>query len=196
MSRQYVGSVAILGQAAQRMQAVIPEGHTPEDVISQTYWLPVRGSLRAGDVIEAEPIDASWRMELRVMGVEEQGLRVLVAPLHFWRFPAQVALPEGYDLVFEGTSWRIYRHKQPLRGGFASEIDAAFWLLSDRGLDVPQSRVPAPTNAVSEHLTIGYAPKTSRYFVRGANNRPVDDLRFELRAEAEEHLQALRAAAA
>lgn len=197
MEERFSGRIHEIGTRRQRWTAIVPEKHTPQDVVSHTYWLNVRREAKPGDIIEVEPIDASWRMELRVMGADEVGQRVIVAPLGFWRLDADLATPDGYDIEFEGTAWRVYRDKHPLRGGFSSKAEAVLWLLADRGLETPPPALPEIAEPASAGYSIGFAPASQKFYVRDNGTRkPADETRFESRDEADVHLRRLQARAA
>lgn len=193
MQKRFAERLWLDGDIRQRHQAIVPENHTPADVVTNTYWLAVLGDLKPGDLLEVEPRDASWRLELRVMGVDSPGQRVIVAPLQYWSLRSDVAIPEGYDLVFEGLAWRVFRDGKPLRGGFASEVEASLWLLADRGLQEPEMPLPeaAPVaqtqpGVACPSLSVRFEPKGQHYvIVDEATKRPVSEETFRRKTEAE-----------
>lgn len=135
IDRTFRGQLTAAGTLRPTYEAEIPGGTPLAKVTSPQYWFSQVAVLKPFDRIECTWDDGSCIAMLRVMGVDEKAGMVLVTSIDEKLFDAP-DLPGGYtyDFVNKGLGWRILQadHKTPLRGGFASKMEAYLWLSGER----------------------------------------------------------------
>lgn len=105
---------------------MVPEGHSPEDVLSADYFGFHAGKLKVNDVIEFRSEDLSWYGELLVRA-KPQGVNQVVTVERFTKHFDVVELPSGYDARYQGKvgKWTVYRGSAALESGFDTREEAA-----------------------------------------------------------------------
>lgn len=136
LERTFRGSLTAAGQVRNTFEAEVGHDVELEKILAPSFWWSVHGQLRPFDKIEVQWEDGSRVVMLRVMGMDDRSETVLVVPLweqKFNKLPGE--LPPGYSISFvsKGTGWRIFRDgaSQPVRSGFATELEAYIWLAGD-----------------------------------------------------------------
>jgi hypothetical protein len=126
----------------QTYRAQIDPAHTPEDILSPSYWADTP-ALTPGDVIVVETQDVAWTQQLRVMDVDKIGARTLVEPLTDVRQFKRGKVPDGFKIVFEslyGGFTVLNRSDERIASGYRTHQGALTWLMTQVGQEQPVGR--------------------------------------------------------
>jgi hypothetical protein len=115
------------GKGRASWYAQIPSEHGIEDVLRPEYFGLMQSEtqmgkvLRAGDLIDIEPENARWRLQVRVMGLRFRTQQVILREAQRWDF--SVKEPPGFRFVWNGTQagWEIYKGDTLVDSGFTTE---------------------------------------------------------------------------
>lgn len=107
--------------------ACVPSEHTIDDVLRPEYFGLMQSEtqmgkvLRARDIIDIEPENGRWRLQLRVMGMRLHVQQVLTREQGRWDF--SVKEPPGFRFVFNGaaSAWSIFKGDIEVDSGFSTE---------------------------------------------------------------------------
>lgn len=107
--------------------ARVPSEHSIEDVLRPEYFGLMQSEtqmgkvLRAGDLIDIEPENARWRMQVRVMGLRFHTQQVITREAQRWDF--SVKEPPGFRFVWSGeqAGWEIHKGETMVDSGFSTE---------------------------------------------------------------------------
>lgn len=107
--------------------ARVPSEHTIEAVLGPEYFGLMQAEnqmgkvLRSGDLIDIEPENARWRLQVRVMGLRFHTAQVLTREQQRWDY--SVKEPPGFRFIYDGENagWSIYKGETQVDSGFASE---------------------------------------------------------------------------
>lgn len=145
--------------------AMIPDGHTAEDVLRPEYFGFHAGKIRVGDVIEVQSEDMSWWGELLVRAIPA-GLNMIVTRKRFLDHFEVEDLPDGYEIKYLGTSGRhtvFYKHNA-IQGDFTTREEAAikvFQLAGRKAQRVADTAATDAVAAVTERRRPGRPPKVA-----------------------------------
>ena len=193
---QFQGRLQDLPTRVRQHIATVEPDVSPDDIISNEYWWPASTDLRAGDTIRVDAIDMSWTCELRVLGVDKTGRRVVVAVERpVLRFDAP-NVPDGFAVKWNGAAygWRIERDGHLVRQGFASRLEAVLWLRADRGLDaLPAVAAPAVSAPVKQQLEIKFTPRNQTWRLVDVATGDVVEAGLPTEVDAQERMAELMA---
>lgn len=125
---------------------LVPQAHTPDDVLTPHYFGLLAAKLKTGDVIEVVAEDQSWYGEIMVRAIAASINQVRTVLRFLTEFEG-AELPAGWDIRYQGgvAKHTVFKGSQMMEGGFATREEAEIRVLALAGKEAESLAVPPPT---------------------------------------------------